>query len=79
MVDHWEERISMIKFRNYHNNRLKITLPFKQGWLISLNAIKSLIDELFEAEESVNFVLTRRLNHDPVEVRYLPAYILYSF
>lgn len=50
---------------------MKNTLPFKEGWIISFRAISSLISELFNEYEEVTFVLTRRLNQDPVEVRNL--------
>lgn len=42
MFAQWEKRIFKIKFRNNRNNRLKTTLPFKDGWSVTLNAITSL-------------------------------------
>lgn len=62
------ERIAEIKFRG-KQGRLKATLPFKEGWLITLTAASMLLTDLLSLDE-ISFVLTRRLNQDPVEVSY---------
>ena len=64
----WERRISGLKFRNLRTNVVKRTLPFKEGWLISIRAVTELIGELFDSNENLSFILMRRLNQDPLEV-----------
>ena len=68
-IDLWIAEIDGIKFRNKRNNTVKQTLPFKEGWMISLRAISLLVDDLFQLD-GISFVLTRRLNQDPLEVSY---------
>ena len=63
----WEDRISKIKFRNVRTKKLKSTLPFKEGWLVTLRALSMMLSELLQIQD-ISFVLTRRLNQDPVEV-----------
>ena len=66
-IKRWFEEIKAINFKNKRTGIVKRTLPFKEGWLITLMAVQSLINELFELE-GISFVLTRRLNQDPLEV-----------
>ena len=63
----WEGRLSDIKFRSLKTRRLKKTQPFKEGWILTIRAVSALVSDLF-MDEDISFVLTRRLNQDPVEV-----------
>lgn len=66
-IDRWINFISELQFRNKHTGVIKRSLPFKQGWLTTLKAICLLITDLLDLD-GINFVLTRRLNQDAIEV-----------
>lgn len=66
-ISGWMSIISSLQFRNNKTKKIKSTLPFKKGWLITLRAVSMLIDEFFQRDD-ISFVLTRRLNQDAVEV-----------
>ncbi|MEL7308023.1 MAG: hypothetical protein AAGK05_09200, partial [Pseudomonadota bacterium] len=68
-TDSWISIIDGIKFKNRKTSKIKEMVPFKTGWIITLKAIRLLLSELFEID-GISFVLTRRLNQDPVEVSY---------
>lgn len=64
-LDRWFLFVQSISFKGARQS--KRTLPFKEGWLISLAAVKCLLSDVLE-EDEVSFVLTRRINQDAVEV-----------
>ena len=65
----WINKIESLSFIPLHGKRRTVvrSMPFKKGWLISLQAIVSLIDDCFRTEE-IFFVRTRLLNQDILEV-----------
>ena len=69
-VDKWIEFVSSIKFKSRRTSRMKATQPFKEGWLMTLKAVSILLSNLL-ARDGIAFVLTRRLNQDPIEVSYI--------
>ena len=74
----WESRIAELKFRNVRTKVVKRTLPFKEGWLISIKAVILFISEFFTNNDEISFVLTRRLNQDPLEVKNDNIQCLYN-
>ena len=64
----WAKRIESIEFKNRRTGNTKRTLPFKEGWIITLRSLSLMIIDLLSREETL-FILTRRLNQDPLEVR----------
>lgn len=64
----WELYIKGLTFFPSHGRRVvKQSLPFKEGWLVTLHSVRRLISDCFMMND-IFFIKTRRLNQDVIEV-----------
>ncbi len=67
-IEEWLNYIDSLEFVPLRGRRHRTkVLPFKLGWLITLESVRQLIDDCFQMSD-VFFVKTRRLNQDVLEV-----------
>ena len=62
----FEEWINSWKFFIVKKNKVKNSLPFREGWLLSIASIKCILIELFN-QQNVESVFLRRFCQDPLE------------
>ena len=66
-LDYFILWLQQLHFRDAISNQSRYSLPFRDGWILTLTSMKCIISDIFASLPSINFICTRRFNQDCLE------------